>query len=199
MALASRILDGLAGLMLAGLPAALLYWLLIHPFARFWRRLGPVVSYTAVSAICLAVVFAIWTVRAPLLESHFGYRGVTVGLGVALLAAGAAWDWGVLRKLRFPVLAGLPEVSNKRASKLLQDGPYARVRHPRYLGALIGIVGLALVLNYLWLYAWVAASVPIGWLLIRFEERELLERFGSEYAEYCRRVPRFIPRKGEEL
>ena len=31
-------------------------------------------------------------------------------------------------------------------------------------------------------------------MIIEMEERELRERFGQEYAEYCIRVPRFVPR-----
>jgi len=190
-----RILDVLAALMLAALPAALLFWFLIHPFAAFWRGLGPIVSYTAVSAVCLAVVAAIWSAREELMATHFGYRPLNVAIGGALLAAGALWDWRVLRKLTLPVLAGLPELSNRAQSRLLTDGPYAIVRHPRYFGALLGITGFAIVCNYLWLYAVVAASIPLGWLMVELEERELRERFGDAYVEYCRRVPRFLPRR----
>jgi protein-S-isoprenylcysteine O-methyltransferase Ste14 len=192
--LAVRTLDGLAALMMAALPAALLYWFLIHPLAAFWRRLGPAPSFAIVSVICLAVVYGIWTVRGPLLAHHLGYRPWTLAVGSVLVAGGAVWDWTVLRKLKFPVLAGFPELSRTRPSRLLTDGPYARVRHPRYFGALIGILGLALICNYLWLYVIVAASVPLGGLMIRLEERELRQRFGTEYAEYSRRVPQFIPR-----
>ena len=28
------------------------------------------------------------------------------------------------------------------------------------------------------------------------EERELRERFGTEYEDYCRRVPRYLPKLG---
>jgi len=31
---------------------------------------------------------------------------------------------------------------------------------------------------------------------VLLESRELRERFGAEYAEYCRRVPRYLPRVG---
>lgn len=191
---ATWILDLLAGLMLAALPAVFLFWLLIHPFASFWRRLGPLVSYTIVAAICLAVVYAIWTVREPLMGHHFGYHPLTIGLGTALFLGGAVWDWRVLQRLGFPVLAGLPELSKRHPSKLLTDGPYGMIRHPRYFGALVGIIGFALICNYPWLYVMVAASVPVGWFMIVLEERELKRRFGSEYEKYSRRVPRFLPR-----
>jgi protein-S-isoprenylcysteine O-methyltransferase Ste14 len=31
---------------------------------------------------------------------------------------------------------------------------------------------------------------------VLLEERELRDRFGAEYEEYCRRVPRYIPKRG---
>jgi protein-S-isoprenylcysteine O-methyltransferase Ste14 len=42
---------------------------------------------------------------------------------------------------------------------------------------------------------WIVAAI---WLVltriaIALEERELRNRFGASYAEYCRRVPRFFP------
>jgi protein-S-isoprenylcysteine O-methyltransferase Ste14 len=30
---------------------------------------------------------------------------------------------------------------------------------------------------------------------VLLEERELAERFGAEYLDYCRRVPRYVPRR----
>ena len=77
----------------------------------------------------------------------------------------------------------------------MTDGPYGVVRHPRYFGVLVGISGFALICSYLWLYLLVVASLPVGWFMIELEERELKERFGSEYDAYCRRVPRFFPRQ----
>ena len=58
-----------------------------------------------------------------------------------------------------------------------------------------GIIGFALICNYLWFYVLVVGAIPLGWLMIVVEERELKERFGSEYQEYSRRVPRFLPRR----
>lgn len=189
-------LDLLAALMLAALPAALLFWLLIHPFVRFWRRLGPTATYTVVAAVSLTVAYAIWTVREPLMRVHFGYRPLTIGAGVVLYLLAAAWDLRVLRKLGLRGLTGVPELSERSAGPLLTDGPYAVVRHPRYLGATLGITGFALICNYPALYLLLLLAVPAGWLLMVVEERELRQRFGSRYDDYCARVPRFIPRLG---
>ena len=81
------------------------------------------------------------------------------------------------------------------SARLIQTGIYARVRHPLYTGVMFACLG--------WAGIW--QSVPsfvIAWLTVMFfnakarrEERWLQERF-SEYADYAKRVPRFIPRLG---
>jgi len=37
-------------------------------------------------------------------------------------------------------------------------------------------------------------SLPLIYFIVRLEERELRERFGTAYEEYCRQVPRFVPK-----
>jgi protein-S-isoprenylcysteine O-methyltransferase Ste14 len=38
-------------------------------------------------------------------------------------------------------------------------------------------------------------EVPALFLVVILEERELRQRFGDAHVEYCRRVPRFVPRR----
>lgn len=74
-------------------------------------------------------------------------------------------------------------------------GIYAHIRHPRYTGSLLAILGACLLggTRVTWL-------VAAAWLVLMRAaialERELQTRFGDAYREYCRRVPRFIPRLG---
>ena len=44
----------IALLIVITLPFSFLFWLLIHPFAGFWRRLGPAITYTVVTVIGIA-------------------------------------------------------------------------------------------------------------------------------------------------
>ena len=47
------------------------------------------------------------------------------------------------------------------------------------------------------LYA-LAISVGAHLLVVHVEEPELRRRFGPSYEEYCRRVPRWLPRFGRQ-
>jgi len=85
-------------------------------------------------------------------------------------------------------------LSQQRKGKLLREGVYGVVRHPRYLSAGIGMIANALIVNYLGVYVLLIAVVPPGYLMLVLEERELLGRFGDAYREYQRDVPRLIPR-----
>ena len=69
------------------------------------------------------------------------------------------------------------------------------VSDPRYLQYLLVLAGFALMANYLALYLTLAVLVPGIWLIVILEEKELCARFGPAYDDYCRRVPRFIPRR----
>ncbi|MCH7490282.1 MAG: isoprenylcysteine carboxylmethyltransferase family protein, partial [Gemmatimonadetes bacterium] len=94
------------------------------------------------------------------------------------------------------ILAGIPELSRGgEKGKLLTEGIYGRIRHPRYVEALLGVLGYALIANYLGMYILFVLTVPAIYFIVVLEERELRDRFGSAYEEYSERVPRFFPRR----
>lgn len=80
------------------------------------------------------------------------------------------------------------------ADVLVTGGPYAYIRNPMYLTALL--LGLLFgVMSGLWYSAliWLAAYAFVYSQVIPYEEEFLREKFGQEYEEYCRRVTRLIP------
>ena len=91
-------------------------------------------------------------------------------------------------------LIGIPELSQQPSGRLLRDGIYGVVRHPRYLSAGIGMLATLLIVNYLGLYIVVMSAIPPGCVMLALEERELLDRFGTAYEDYKRDVPRLVPR-----
>lgn len=196
-----EVLDGgrrvLAILVLISIPPAILYWYLIHPLAGFWRRVGRRTAYVVVVAISVAVGYGLFRIRDSLLGTDLGTHWPVLALGLALYAATVVLEVQVRRHLSFRVLAGAPELSGDPSeSRLLREGIYSRVRHPRYLGVVVGTLAMAVLAHHTGVYLVWLASLPAFWLLIVLEERELRDRFGREYEEYCREVPRLFPRLG---
>lgn len=76
---------------------------------------------------------------------------------------------------------------------LVTTGPYRWVRHPSYLGAMLGFVGWALVFRSV---LGLVLLIP-AWLLlqerIRAEEALLASEFGDQYAAYRARTWRLFP------
>ena len=186
-----------AVLLLVAIPAAILYWLLIHPFARFWRRLGTVRAYSAVCAVLLVVMKALFLGRDRILVGQWGTSRLLVALGIICLA-GSAWLQRLLiRDLPIRVLVGIPELSaGPEKGTLITTGIYGKIRHPRYLQMDLALLGYALIANYPAVYLLYALWLVGIRLVVVLEERELEARFGEEYRRYRERVPRFIPRIG---
>lgn len=63
---------------------------------------------------------------------------------------------------------------------------YARLRHPRYAAALLGVCVAAFFSNHLALYLQCPACLGLLSGMTRMEERELVARFGEEYVKYQR-------------
>ena len=76
-------------------------------------------------------------------------------------------------------------------------GPYRRVRNPLLGGGLLLAFGVAVATRRVaWVaVAGVAAACLHLWVVWR-EEPALSARFGTAYAEYLSRVPRWLPRRG---
>jgi protein-S-isoprenylcysteine O-methyltransferase Ste14 len=185
----------LALALLVLMPPALLHWFIVHPFVRFWRRLGPGLVYTLVWTPLALLMALLYRARGVLLATEYGTRWPLVIAGGLLLAAGIGLAIWVRRWMSVAMLLGLPEIAPDRApATLVTGGPYAHVRHPRYLEVSVGLLGYALITNYLATWVLYLFALPALYAVVVLEERELRERFGAAYAEYCRRVPRFIPR-----
>lgn len=86
-----------------------------------------------------------------------------------------------------------PYPKPREGSELVQRGIYAQVRHPLYTSVMLASLGWSLIWQS-W-PAFVAALVLIPFFHAKAgcEESWLRERFPG-YADYERRVPRFIPR-----
>lgn len=110
--------------------------------------------------------------------------------GVVLALAGIALDVAAMRMMHRAQTNVLP---HRGAQHLVTDGVFAISRNPIYLGNALLMTGVALAMHWPWLLACaLLAAALVEWLAIRREERHLAARFGDAFADYTRRVPRWI-------
>jgi len=112
-------------------------------------------------------------------------------LGLVLIAAAMALGTWAMACNRF--FEGSVRIQDDVGHEVIDRGPYARVRHPGYVG-LIVLAAATPMLLLSWL-AFVPAGMAAAWLVVRtaLEDRFLQERLEG-YAEYARRVRfRLVP------
>jgi protein-S-isoprenylcysteine O-methyltransferase Ste14 len=123
-----------------------------------------------------------------LLEVVFGWRAnphfgpfhllssIFIGGGFILLAA----SWKVLYEAQ-------------RQHRLATTGPYARVRHPQYLGFILIMFGFLLQWPTLVTLVMFPILVFMYARLALHEGREVQAQFGEEYTRYAAATPAFLP------
>jgi protein-S-isoprenylcysteine O-methyltransferase Ste14 len=77
---------------------------------------------------------------------------------------------------------------------LIEKGPYRLIRHPNYLGQMIGVIGLGLALqSWVALVILVIAGASYFAYRIRNEEVFLSAEMGDSYVNYMKRTKRLVP------
>ena len=141
-----------------------------------------------VAAIITLTVFGILLVRNGTLQSGSvpQMRMVfSIAGGILVLLGNYIWIAAIFQS---------KIADNIYSNKLITTGIYAHVRNPIYSGIAIFLTGILLFAHNLWLLL----LPPVFWasetiLMLCTEEKWLLELYGEEYADYCKRVNRCIP------
>lgn len=141
--------------------------------------------------VALVIAAGMWLVTSvtpivPLTDFvRVPVAGVLAACGVAFGLAGSL----AFRRAGTTVNPLKPE----RASRLVTSGVYRITRNPMYLGLLLGMVALA---AYFAAPSALTGPVIFAMYVVRFqiepEERALEAKFGSAYADYKRRVRRWL-------
>ncbi len=125
----------------------------------------------------------------------FHYRGGNWNDGVSLLLGVVSLFFGAACGISGVIALGrnlTPFPEPARDSSFVQHGIYGLIRHPLYTAVFCGSLGWALVWRSLPALFVALALGPFFAAKARREERGLREKF-PEYADYERRVRRFIP------
>lgn len=168
-----------------------IYWFILHPFGNFWR--------TRIRAAFYIAGLGSWTAAGVfifLFRNKFLAAGVPsiplAALGAALIAANAILFHRVGKDLGHMKLVGHAELTGN--AELVTVGVYRHIRHPRYAGMIAAVAGACILAGTRWALTVSAVWLVFVFALILLEEREMRARFGSAYRDYCRDVPRFLPR-----
>ena len=114
-------------------------------------------------------------------------------LGVAVLGIGLLLFASSLRRFATEGEGTLAPWDPPR--KLVVRGPYRYVRNPMISGVVLILFGEALLLLSRAHVMWALTFLVINAVYIPlFEEPQLAGRFGEDYNEYRRNVPRLVPR-----
>jgi protein-S-isoprenylcysteine O-methyltransferase Ste14 len=144
-----------------------------------------VIQFIAQFAFLLVLVF-------PVFDHRFGWSVVPMYANIAgdlLIAIGFYIVFLVFKENTHT--SALVEVEADQ--KVVSTGPYALVRHPMYIGALILLLGTPLALGSLWgILTIVPITAVILWRLL--DEERFLAKNLSGYVEYKNKVKyRLIP------
>ena len=169
-------------------------------FKRWWTRFVPEPiersTYVLASSLCLIALFWQWrplgtAVVWDLSAGPIGAALLVLSLGGYLLVLLSTFQ------ISHFGLFGLRQVWDAFRGGVMVESPfktppfYRAVRHPLYLGFLIGFWATpVMTLSHL-----VFALGTTGYILvaIQLEERDLVARFGDAYVEYRRAVAMLLP------
>jgi protein-S-isoprenylcysteine O-methyltransferase Ste14 len=143
-----------------------------------------IMSLTSLGFIALLVI--------PAFDHRFGWSHMPPYAALAgdvLVAVGWVAIFFVFRENTFTSAT----IELAPDQKVISTGPYARVRHPMYAGALIMLLGIPIALGSKWGVLVIVAIIPaLIWRLL--DEEKFLARSLPGYVEYQNRVRyRLIP------
>jgi protein-S-isoprenylcysteine O-methyltransferase Ste14 len=92
--------------------------------------------------------------------------------------------------------AGQPTDPGNPTTQLITTGIFSWSRNPLYLAGVVFFIGLAALLNSIWLLILLVPTVAaVHFILIAPEERYLAAKFGEPYRQYGMSVRRWVGRK----
>lgn len=152
----------------------------MHEGTKPWDKvLAPIVA--------ILVPMATWMLAG--FDYRFGWSPPTplvwrVGAGIVMLAGYAFTFWAMYENRYF---ASTVRIQTDRGHQVIDRGPYAVMRHPGYVGAILHQLGTPILLGSWW--TMLLSLIALALFIVRtaLEDRMLRTEL-SGYAEYAARV-----------
>ncbi len=135
-------------------------------------------SYTPIPFLLIMVIFA----EPSVISMIIGFAIALVGELIRFL--GVSWAGSETRT-----------TGGVGGTYLIISGPFGFVRNPLYVGNILLYTGIGIMSWALFPYLQIAAVIFFAiqyHFIVLEEEKYLVEKFGENYKEYCKQVPRFF-------
>lgn len=173
---------GVSAVLVPSQPLEKILWAIWAPLVAFWIVFPWLFAFS--SRARWPFLLAAWPGADTVVFAAAGWVAIPVAvwcLGQSVrcwLHMGQEWRMGV---------------DPAQRGRLIDDGPFAVVRHPIYALSMLLILCSAAAAPAPATSIAAAVHVVLMNLKARNEERFMRGRFGAVYDDYCRRVPRFVP------
>lgn len=135
------------------------------------------------------LMYSIAIGHIPLLKNF-----VQAVFGPMLFCIGAAVMIHSIREMGSAFTALATPVNRQKGGRLVVSGLYEYVRHPIYAGNIACLMSISIMTGNAMRLLLTAAYWMLVEMKTRKEEIEMVDKFGLEYNEYCKRVPhKFFP------
>ena len=141
-----------------------------------------------------SVILVVLLIISALDGGRYVWSVVPLGvqmIGWILLVVAGVFVWQVMMTNAY--LSSWARIQNDRGQEVVQEGIYQHIRHPMYLGIIVGFMGIPLVLSSWW--SMIPSVVIVGLFVYRTygEDRMLIDGLAG-YAEYTKKVKyRLLP------
>ncbi len=134
-------------------------------------------DYTPIPLIVLLLIFG----RPTVLTATVGLIAIAFGELFRIYSVGFI---GTVSRTR----------TQSTGQKLITEGPFSYVRNPLYVGNFGITAGFAIFGGVAWIFLVTIFLFALQYFfIIRYEENLLTDRFGNDYVEYKKEVPRWFP------
>lgn len=135
-----------------------------------------------------SMILVILLIVSALDSGRYSWSVIPLGvqmIGWLLLVAAGAIVWHVM--ITNAYLSSWARIQDDRGQVVVQEGIYRKIRHPMYLGIIVGFLGIPLVLGSWW--AMIPSVVIVGLFIYRTNREDKMLKDGLDgYAKYIEKV-----------
>jgi protein-S-isoprenylcysteine O-methyltransferase Ste14 len=159
------------------------------------RRIMTIGHYVLVLCEYVIIIFLAFLLNSVLDVPHISGLPLQVSGSIVVVFGSVLTIWSCLLQC---VKGKGTTAFSEPATKLVVSGPYRIVRNPMMIGLFIFFAGFGIVCDLVAMFLILPIlMIAIHLFTIYIEEPGLKRRFGREWTDYTKKVPRWLPFSGK--